>query len=332
MINIYEKKILVFTNGEKIGDAIIKLPLLHEIKKRLPDLKLIWMTNKGKTAYNSVLKNIANEYIDEIWEQANLNFFFWQNISDKYDLKNLNFEYILDTQKAVIRTSSLKRIKCKNFISASASGFFSTKKILRIKNENKRNYYLNDLFSLLDLIEEGREKINFSFKIPNKLYNKLNNIFDSKNTYIGIAPGAGEENKVWDLNNFIKIAKFLEKKSIKLVFFLGPNEYNIKDKIISLFPNSIIPEDLITEYSGTEIVMASTKFLKLAISNDSGVSHMLSTGFCQLIKLFGPKNPNKFTPLDKKIITISSNEFGSKNINDIKSDYVLKKINELIFN
>ena len=76
-----QKTILVFTNGEKIGDAIIKLPLLNEIKKRLPNYKLIWMTNKGKTAYNNELKNIAYEYIDEIWEQADLKPFFWQKIS-----------------------------------------------------------------------------------------------------------------------------------------------------------------------------------------------------------------------------------------------------------
>ena len=41
--------------------------------------------------------------------------------------------------------------------------------------------------------------------------------------------------------------------------------------------------------------MATTKYLQLAISNDSGVSHMLSTGYCPLIKLFGPKDSTKFT-------------------------------------
>ena len=38
------KKILVFSNGEKIGDGIIKLQLLYEIKLRLPDYKLYWIT------------------------------------------------------------------------------------------------------------------------------------------------------------------------------------------------------------------------------------------------------------------------------------------------
>ena len=39
------------------------------------------------------------------------------------------FEYIFDTQKVVLRTLALKRIKCSVFISATAAGFFSDKKI-----------------------------------------------------------------------------------------------------------------------------------------------------------------------------------------------------------
>ena len=71
-----EKKILVFSNGEKIGDGIIKLPLLYEIKKRLPEYKLVWVTNKGSTAYRDKLKFIAEQYIDEIIEKADLSPFF----------------------------------------------------------------------------------------------------------------------------------------------------------------------------------------------------------------------------------------------------------------
>ena len=45
------KSILVFSNGEKIGDGIIKLPLLNEFKRRLPNYKLYWMTDQGSTVY-----------------------------------------------------------------------------------------------------------------------------------------------------------------------------------------------------------------------------------------------------------------------------------------
>ena len=56
-----KKNILVFSNGEKIGDGLIKLPLLNEIKRRLPDRQLIWLTNKGPTVYKNQLNNIRTQ-------------------------------------------------------------------------------------------------------------------------------------------------------------------------------------------------------------------------------------------------------------------------------
>ena len=324
------KKILIFSNGEKIGDGIIKLPLLHEIKKRLPNYQTFWMTNKGATIYNSQLKNIASNYIDEIFEKAELNPFFWKKISNKYDLENLNFDIIFDTQKTFLRTFSLKRIKCNLFISASGNSFFSDKKVKKKYNNKLRSYYLDDLFDLLDLIKFDSIDKNFSIPIPRELENSLTNLFDKNNSYIGIAPGAGEKNKIWAIDNFIEVAKYYEKKSYKLVFFLGPQELSIKSKLTNLFPDAILPEEKIVNFSSPEIVMCSTKFLSCALSNDSGVSHMLSTNLCPVVKLFGPKNPYKFTPKNSNIYTISSQDFGSNNINSIKSEIVIKKINEIL--
>ena len=101
-----QKNILFFTNGEKIGDGIIKLPLLSEIKRRLSDRKLIWMTNKGSTVYNNQLKNIAGQFIDEILEQADLSPFFWQKVSNKYNFSKKKFEYIPVTQSVEQRTEN----------------------------------------------------------------------------------------------------------------------------------------------------------------------------------------------------------------------------------
>ena len=135
------KKILVFSNGEKVGDGIIKLQLLHEIKKRLPDYKLYWITDKGKTVYSSILNNIASKYIDVFYEQANISPYFFFKISKKFNFDNEFFDYILDTQKSVLRTIAIKRINHSSFISGTAGGFFSSKKIKHIKKNKK--YYLN---------------------------------------------------------------------------------------------------------------------------------------------------------------------------------------------
>ena len=323
-----KKKILVFSNGEKIGDAIIKLPLLYEIKKRLPDYYLIWVTNLGSTAFNCELKNIASQYIDEIIERVDLKPFFWQNISDKYDFTYANYDYIFDTQKAVYRTLALKRIKCNNFISATANGFFST---IKINKKNKfRNYYLNDLFDLLNLIKSDVIDRNFKINVPILLEENLNTLFEKDKKYIGIAPGAGEKNKIWPLEKFIQIGKFYQNKNYGIVLYLGPQEINLRDILLKELPGAIIPEEKIKNFSNIEIVMASTKFLSCALANDSGISHMLSTKYCPLIKLFGPKNSSKFTPHDDLLITISSSEFKSKNVSLISLKRVLGEMDRIL--
>ena len=304
------KKILVFSNGEKIGDGIIKLQLLHEIKTRLPDYKLYWLTNKGKTVYSSTLKFIASNYIDEILDQADLSPFFWNKISKRYNLENYFFDYILDTQKSVIRTIALKRIKHKNFISGSANGFFSSKKI---KSNKKRKYYLNYILDLLDLIVFKKNRSDFKIPISENLEGIISNILLKHKSYVGIAPGAGEKNKIWSLEKYIELCNYLQVNNKTIVFFIGPDELNLKEKLKNIFPDSIFIEDL-----------------QLAISNDSGVSHMLSTGYCPLIKLFGPKDSTKFTPENPNLFSISSSDFNSKNINKIPVSRVIEEIEKVL--
>ena len=76
--------------------------------------------------------------------------------------------------------------------------------------------------------------------------------------------------------------------------------------------------------------MASTKYLSCALANDSGISHILSTKHCPLIKLFGKKNPKKFTPNNKHIFTISAIEFNSEDISSINDKFVIDKITKLV--
>ena len=118
------KKILIFSNGEQIGDGILKLQIVHQLRERFPTSEIHWMTDTIYTEYNSRLKKFTEPYIDKIWEQVNLSPFFWKRISSKYDLRNINFDIIIDTQKAVLRTIALRRIKCSKFISASANWMF----------------------------------------------------------------------------------------------------------------------------------------------------------------------------------------------------------------
>ena len=321
------KKILVFSNGEKIGDGLIKLPFLQEIFLHFKNCKITWLTY-GTTVYSTTLKEISSRYLGEVIYNSELNPFPWKKISYTYNFHDKYYDIIIDTQKTVYKTIALKRIKSKIFISSTASWLFSDLKPKKKYKEKK--YYLENLFDMLGLIINQRINYINNYSFPIILEDELKKIFKNKKPCIGIAPGAGEKNKKWKIENFLEVAKYFIKKNYDIVFFIGPEDYYEKKIILKIFPEAFFPEDLIKDFSGPEIVMASTKFLICSLSNDSGVSHMLSTNYCSLLKLFGQRNPEKFTPRSSIIKTISSKEYGSNDINSIPVKYVIETIEKLI--
>ena len=321
------KKILIFSNMDQIGDGIIKLPFIHEIKKRFPEHCLIWATNTGNTVYKSSLKHISNEYIDQIYEKVPLKYFFFRKKNTFFDLQQ-NFDIIIDTQKAFIRTLILKRLNSNIFISSSANWIFST---IKPKNvSSKRKFYLDDLFFMLDLISKPSNSNKFEIKFPSLLINSLNNIFDKNKSYIGFAPGSATKERIWKLDNYISVAKYFSNKNYIPTFFLGPNEKKYKQKIIDNVPNSYFPEELINNFSGPEVVMACTNFLSCSIGNDAGTTQMLSCGNSPLIKLIGPSNATKFSPNKENLYIIDSKNYGNKNINLIPINDVIKLIEKIL--
>ena len=49
------KKVLIFSNGEQIGDGILKLQIVNQLKNRFPDFEIHWMTDKIYTEYLSLI-------------------------------------------------------------------------------------------------------------------------------------------------------------------------------------------------------------------------------------------------------------------------------------
>ena len=165
------KKILIFSNGEQIGDGILKLVLIYQLRDRFPNYQIYWATDKIKTVYDSVLNKFVKNYIDVIWSQSNLSPYFWNNISDKYELESHEFDIIIDTQKTVLRTIALKRIKTKQFVSATANWIFSDVKP-KI-GYSFTNYITGDLYFNYIITENKttgkRKEQDFGFNIRIKI-------------------------------------------------------------------------------------------------------------------------------------------------------------------
>ena len=99
------------------------------------------------------------------------------------------------------------------------------------KNRLFCEYYLENLFDMLGLIINQRINYINNYSLPIILEDELKKIFKNKKPCIGIAPGAGEKNKKWKIENFLEVAKYFIKKNYNIAFFIGPEDYYEK-KII----------------------------------------------------------------------------------------------------
>ena len=209
-------------------------------------------------------------------------------------------------------------------MSNCANGIFSnTKKYVKLKNDKKR-YYLDNIYNLLEIYLNKSITNRSIISYPKKIIDTLSSFFHPGKKYFGIAPGAGEHEKIWNIKNYIELIEIFKKQGYEPCFFLGPDDELIRKKLLKHYNKIFEPEKTFTNMSNIECIMAITNFMEFAISNDSGVSHILSTGNTHLFKIFNDKIPSKFTKISHKIHTISP-PLGKK-INDISVQYVYKKI------
>ena len=96
------KKILIFTQGEKLGDGIIKIPFIYDLKKEIPNSVIFWVAN-GTTVYKDILNSFVKEKIDFIYEDLGIGIHtVYKSTKLLKELSKNEYDLIIDTQKTFI--------------------------------------------------------------------------------------------------------------------------------------------------------------------------------------------------------------------------------------
>ena len=311
-------KILIYSFNDKIGDGLQKITFLQTLKKIFPESQITYTTTNTTTLKNQ-LSPLVNPYIDEFIEYNQINSSILNLFNKNKIFKELYFDLIIDLQKVVIRTLKLKQIKHKFFFSAAANFLFSD-----YKNKNNlefKNLYIEQFyFNILELI--SNQKFD---KIPNihvPEYDIANIPINSDiKRNIGIAPGAGDNDRRWPFSNYLEIANMLRDKGYKIYFFIGPDEKNLLEECLN--NNFDCPEWLNGEQISKDIrfTMNLAKKMSCLLTNDGGTSWMFQFAGVKTLKIFGLTDAKKFSrPGFSQSISIQ--DYGYKSINDFSvKDY-----------
>ncbi|MCR4417056.1 MAG: glycosyltransferase family 9 protein [Ignavibacteria bacterium] len=341
MISIKPEKIrniLVIRKHNQIGDILVSVPMYYALKKYFPFAEITLLASK--TNYPIPFKDL-NPYIDEviIYEKSNIN----QQLQLIKNLRQKKFD--LAIVPSTIRFSSTS-----NIISFLAGTKYRIG-VNKVDNQrNKFSFLLNikqdfqwgskkthQTFRNLEVIEQINckitisEALNNTFKLSHdeKIEAKelLKSAFSQSQVLIGLHPGAGKIDNIWDWKNFFEVSKFLYQRwKSKFLITSGATDKFVIEKIKEAFISEGIPFLIIDNYPVRKLA-ALINECDLFISNDTGVMHIAGLTETILISLFRKDKAYEWAPIGKNKFIIESPD---QNINSITWEKVSELADKLL--
>jgi ADP-heptose:LPS heptosyltransferase len=331
-ISVPVSSVLIYSNGELIGDGMMKMPFIRSLPVAFPNAHITWLAGRHKTIFKTALHPLVSPYLHSIIDQTGFGE-KWPHIWQKpwKDVFfNQSFDVILDTERKIIPSLMLKKIPHKIFISSSFKWIFSDKK--PISPYQKPPLLLDRLMSLLTTAAQKKIEPNHNTNIPKEWiaigYDLLKDILGKKKIIL-LAPGAGGRFKCWPLERFVSLAQKLEQIGTQPMFILGPAELEWKKDIKRLMPHAIFPLQNTSENS-VYLTIALGALADINVANDGGVGHILASSNQPTLSMWGPTDPLKSTPNGKNVFVIKSQDFGGNQMTDIPVEAVYAKILSLL--
>ena len=312
--NIKMSNIAIYVAGDKIGDAILKYPVIRAFKEALPvPTKIIWITGNEPSAFFDQLSFLNRQIIDHFFiENDSISNKERRTIFEQYQIQCL-----INTESRIKTGIKLKTFHKGMYICPALNYLFSD---IKPKTQSKNDSIFDRFYALLSLATKKKLRLNFDIDIPKPYQQYTDEILPDDN-YIGFSLGASGYKKAWPLEHFIELARLKDKYSFKPVFFLGPNEDHLKKRLKTVISDCrIIPSNNLPNAINSVplLTISAAKKLSFSVANDSGGGHLLACGRKPLLTLFGKNRAKKFLSpyCDQKCI--NTEDFGKKNVVDLE--------------
>ena len=249
-----------------MGDIAMSVPVLRAFTQQYPDVKITMLTRTFFTPFFRNSENVS-VYHAEVEQKHKGIFGLWKLSKE---LKRLNIDAIVDLHN-VLRSNILKfflfRIKCVQIDKGRAEkkALISEKTFKQLKTTHQR---------YADVFENLGFKLDFSnpsFPEQSKLNDKTLVIVGvDTQKWIGIAPFAAFESKMYPLDLMKEVIATLSKTHKILLFGGGQQEIRLLDNFENDFSNTI---NLAGKLSLDEELDVISN-LDIMLSMDSGNAHL----------------------------------------------------------
>jgi ADP-heptose:LPS heptosyltransferase len=282
------QNILVVSNTG-LGDTILGTPAIKTLRKSFPNLHITFLLHKK---IYPLFKDF--EYVDDV-------LLYLPGVFHQIKL-------VKELRKKKIDTIFLLHSNAPEDIFFSIlSGANNILKMTDNINHEYKDIFLNTLCSekkhviekKIDLIKFFHPKIlDTTMSIAKQFSNSKNFLQKEKNIrYIGIQVGAQDSYKMWPIEKFIELSKFLlQTYSCKLILLGATNlEKNLTNQLITSLNTN---QNIINKCgkSSLEELAYIVKELDLLITNDTGTMHLAIALQTPTLCLFGPTDSKVYGP------------------------------------
>jgi ADP-heptose:LPS heptosyltransferase len=319
-------EILVYSGLELLGDGVMKLPFVRALRQCFPAARITWLAGKGRTVYAGALAPLVGDCLDEVIEDAGIGSAARELL--RRPLPGRRFDLVIDTQRRVLTSLILRRIRSASFVSGAAGFLLSSRRPPR--GARKPPSMIGQLFLLLETAVGRPVAPVYDLALAPTWRAQAEALLPTGPRYVGIAPGAGGAHKRWPRERFVALAQGQRAAGRVAVFLLGPDEAGWRGELGAAVPQARFPLQEPGVDPSPLLTLALAQRLDAAVANDSGAGHLLAAAGCPLVSLFGPTRAEKFAPAARRLELVDAHDFGAAEMNAIPLDAVETALERLL--
>lgn len=281
-----------------LGDVIMTLPALTQLKKRLPAGKKLFVVCPANL--EPLLSSLP--IIDQIIPIPKAH--KWWPLEERKRIRDLRAGIGVLFNNSLRDTFQLRQVGISTLYGAAARfrGPLLKGKIRfpkRKDNQLNMHHHASRYLSIAYMI--GAEKWDgtlpeFAPQVDAEKVNELLSELSTPNDFLVLAPGAAYgDAKRWSADNFAAVARFVLEKGKSVVLVGSPAEKEVGDEILdSLESTNIV--NLAGKTSLAELIQVLKK-ADICVANDSGVMHLAAAIGTKSVGIFGSTDPSATGPI-----------------------------------
>jgi len=308
-LNFTPQNILIISFGQ-IGDVILSLPAISAVRKNFPDAKLTAMIGKSGAA---IVENcgFADELmiVDRVKLRDGKKL---ESIKEVFkiakDVRRRKFDFIIDLH-------SLYETNLLGFFSGARHRLYANRESRsldflgnfapRPPLEDKTRHLAMRYLDVLKPLEIENAAPFVELRPRSSDLKTIKNLFQKSEVgnkkLVGLFPGAGHASRRWSLDNFARLAEFLERdENVQTVVFLGPEEKDLRAEVEEKFQAKTLIVDNLT----LPQFAAALSLLRVLISNDTGAAHIGAIVGASIVLILDKNAPVNYTPLTENLSVV----------------------------